>query len=275
MKLFKNKFFLICLCVAVVLAGVTSTFSIMGLPMLSRNILGVVTYPLRWCVTAVTNAVEGFGRYFTSVEYVHAENERLEAENAALREQLRESELLEEENRRLKAYLNMKDTHPSFVLEEAMIVSRESGSYASVFTLNRGTLHGVESGMPVITERGIVGVVKEVGLNWCKVATLIETASSAGACVERSGSVGIVSGDFSLRKDGYCKFSYTDSHADIQVGDVIVSSGQGSIYPAGLKIGEVVSVGTDEYNRTIVATVRAAVDFSSLQYVMIITGYEK
>ena len=275
MKLFKNKFFLICLCVAVVLAGVTSTFSIMGLPMISRNILGVITSPLRWCVTAVTNAAEGFGRYFTSVDTVHAENERLEAENEALREQLREAELLEEENRRLKAYLNMKDTHPTFKLEEAMVISRESGSYASVFTLNRGTLHGVEAGMPVVTEHGIVGVVKETGLNWCKVATLIETASSAGACVERSGSVGIVSGDFSLRKDGYCKFSYTDSNADIQVGDIIVSSGQGSVYPADLVIGEVVSVGTDEYNRTIVATVLPTVDFSSLQYVMIITGYEK
>ncbi len=273
MKLFKNKFFLICLCVAVVLAAVTSTFSIMGLPMVARNVLGTVTAPFRWCVSAVTNAFEGFDRYFTSVNTVNDENERLEAENAALREQLREAELLEEENRRLRAYLGIKAAHPSFSMEEGMIISRESGSYASVFTVNRGSLHGVEAGMPVIVEQGVVGYVKEVGLNWCKVTTIIETASSVGGMVQRSGASGIVSGDFSLRQDGHCKFSYVDSGADIQVGDVIVSSGMGSVYPADLVIGHVVAIGSDEYNRTVVATVEPTVDFSSLKYVMIVTGY--
>ncbi len=275
MKLFKNKFFLICLCVAISLAGITSAFSVMGLPMLSRNILGTVTAPLRWCVTSVTNAFTGFQRYFTGINAVQSENERLLQENKELQEQLREAALLQEENRRLKAYLEMKSEHPSFTFEEAMILSRESGSYSSVFTLNRGSLHGIEVGMAVVTERGIVGAVREVGLNWCKVSALTETAASVGGYVERSGSVGIVSGDFSLRKDGYCKFSYADSNADIQVGDWILSSGQGSVYPADLVIGEVVSVGVDEYNRTVVATVLPAVDLSSLQYVMIITGYEK
>lgn len=274
MKLFKNKFFVICLCVAVVLAGVTSTFSVMGLPMLSRNILGTVTAPLRWCVTAVTNAAEGFGRYFTSIDTLNAENERLEAENAALREQLDNAALLEQENQRLKAYLNIKDDHPDFTMVEGMVISRESESYASVFTLNRGSLHGVKIGMPVMTEQGIVGSVKEVGLNWCKVTTVIETASSVGACVLRSGDAGIVSGDFSLRKNGYCKFSYVEGTADIEVGDIIVTSAMSGVYPADLVIGEVTSIGTDEYTRMTVATVLPAVDFSTLQWVMIVTGYE-
>lgn len=274
MKLFKNKFFVICLCVAVVLAGVTSTFSLMGLPMLSRNILGTVTAPLRWCVTAVTNAAEGFGRYFTSIDTLQAENERLEAENAALREQLDSAALLEYENQRLKAYLNIKDDHPDFTMVEGMVISRESESYASVFTLNRGSLHGVKTGMAVMTEQGIVGSVKEVGLNWCKVTTVIETASSVGACVLRSGDAGIVSGDFSLRKNGYCKFSYVEGTADIEVGDTIVTSAMSGVYPADLVIGQVTSIGTDEYTRMTVATVLPAVDFSTLQWVMIVTGYE-
>ena len=274
MKIFKNKFFVICLCVAVVLAGVTSTFSIMGLPMVARNMLGTVTAPVRWCVTAVTNAAEGFERYFKGINTLTDENERLEAENAALREQLEEAELLEAENQRLKAYLDLKDKHPDFTMVEGMIISRESESYASVFTLNRGSLHGVETGMAVITEQGIVGSVKEVGLNWCKVTTVIETASSVGACVRRSGDAGIVSGDFSLRKNGYCKFSYVEGTADIEVGDTIVTSAMSGIYPADLVIGKVTSIGTDEYTRMTVATVLPAVDFSDLQWVMIITGYE-
>ena len=129
--------------------------------------------------------------------------------------------------------------------------------------------------MPVVTEKGIVGYVTDVGLNWCMVSTIIETASSVGAYIPRSGATGIVSGDASLRRDGVCKITYLEADADIQVGDKVVSSGNGSVYPAELEIGEVIDVGVDEYSRTIVATVRPSVDFTDLQYMMIITGYEK
>ena len=143
------------------------------------------------------------------------------------------------------------------------------------FTLNRGTLHGVEVGMPVVVPEGIVGHVTDVGLNWCMVSTLIESNGSVGAYVVRSGSVGIVSGDASLRVDGICKMSYMESNADIQVGDLILSSGTGSVYPADLVIGSVIAVEKDEYNRTPVATIQPSVDFSSLQYMMIVTGYSE
>ena len=154
-----------------------------------------------------------------------------------------------------------------------MIVSRESGNYMTVFTLNRGSLHGIKVNMPVITKDGIVGCVSEVGLNWSKVTTIIESASSVGAYVPRSGESGIVSGDFSLKNEGKCKFSYVSQTADIVVGDRVLSSGMGSVYPADLPIGRVVEIGEDEYNRTFVATVEPAVELSSLQWVMIVTGF--
>ena len=58
------------------------------------------------------------------------------------------------------------------------------------------------------------------------------------------------------------------------MGDKIYSSGIGSVYPADLLIGEVVEIGQDEYNRMVVATVKPAADFASLDWVMIVTGYE-
>ena len=60
----------------------------------------------------------------------------------------------------------------------------------------------------------------------------------------------------------------------VQVGDAVYSSGTGSVYPADLKIGTVTAIEVDEYNRTLVATVTPAVDFSSLKWVMVITGYQ-
>lgn len=275
MKIFQNKFFLICLCVAIVLCAVPSTLSIMGYQSLSRNIVGVVTSPFRWVATAVTNAVEGFSLYFSGIDRFYEENEALREENESLKEQIDRAELLEKENERLREYLGMKQENPDFSMEEARVISRESGNYVTVFTLNKGTLHGVAANMPVIVKEGLVGYVSEVGLNWCKVCTVIETASAVGAYIPRSGTTGIVSGDYSMKLEGACKFSYVEGEGDIEVGDRIYSSGIGSIYPADLYIGEVTEVGEDAYNRTVVATVKPAVDFSDLDWAVILTGYEQ
>jgi len=274
-KIFQNKFFVICLCIAVVISAVPSTLALMGYRSLSKSIVGTVTAPLQWCVTVVGNAFEGFGRYFSSVDLLIEKNEALEEENQELREQIDRAELLERENERLRAYLEIKSQYPSFRMEEAMVIGHSAGNYATHYTLNRGTIHGIAVNMPVIVREGIVGYVTDVGLNWCMVSTLIETESSVGAYIPRSGVTGIVSGDYTLRDEGVCKISYMDQNADIAVGDKVYSTGTGSVYPADLCIGEIVSIDVDEYSRALVATVRPAVDFTDLQWMMILTGYEK
>ena len=202
------------------------------------------------------------------------ENESLRAELEALEQRLEDAELLEGENERLRAYLGMKKKYPSFTMEEGHVVSYSSGNYVTTFTLDKGTLHGIEVNMPVVTVDGIVGQVTEVGMNWCMVSTIIETATSVGVYIPRSGVRGIVSGDYSMRYDGVCKIEYIDPDADIQIGDKVISDGMSSVYPAGLEIGYVTAVELNEYTRTPVATVKPSVDFSSLEWVMVITGYE-
>ena len=274
MRIFQNKFFLICLCIALVLTIVPSVFAIMGYRSLAKNIVGTVTMPVRWVATTIGNAFQGWGKYFGNMKALNEENKALIDENEALKEQLQNAELLEKENERLRDYLDMKNKYPSFAMEEGMIISHSSGNYITNFTLNRGTLHGVAPNMPVITKDGIVGYVVEVGLNWCMVSTLIETATSVGAYIPRSEVVGIVSGDYSMRQEGTCKIGYIDAGADVVVGDTVYSSGTGSVYPADLKIGTVTAIEVDEYNRTLVATVTPAVNFTELKWVMIITGYQ-
>lgn len=275
MKLFRNKFFLVCLCVALVLAIIPSVFSLMGYQSLAKNIVGTVTFPMRWCFTAVADGFEGFGTYFQSVDALVEENEKLREELNSLQERLDEAELLEGENERLRAYLGMKKKYPSFQMEEGRVVSYSSGNYITTFTLDRGSMQGIEVNMPVVTMDGIVGQVTAVGMNWCMVSTLIETATSVGAYIPRSGVRGVVSGDYSMRYDGVCKIEYVDPDADIQVGDRIVSDGMSSVYPANLEIGYVTAVEINEYTRTPVATVKPSVDLSSLEWVMVITGYRK
>ena len=156
-----------------------------------------------------------------------------------------------------------------------MIVSHSATNYMTSFTLNKGTLHGIKVNMPVVSTEGVVGCVVEVGLNWCMVSTVIENTSSVGAYIPRSGAIGIVMGDASMKQEGICRMQYIEADADIQVGDRVLSNGNGSVYPADLPIGEVISVEVDEYSRARIANVRPYVDLSDLRYLMIITGYSE
>ena len=275
MKLFKNKFFIICLCIAVVLCAVPTTFSLMGYRSLSKNIVGTVTLPFRFVITSIGNGFEGFGRYFQSVNAVHERNEALQSELNEANQRLEEAKILEAENERLRAYLGMKEKYPSFTMEEGMVVSYSSTNYMTSFTLNKGTLHGIRVNMPVVTVDGIVGCVTEVGLNWCMVSSVIENASSVGAYIPRSGATGIVTGDASMKQEGICRMRYIENDADIQVGDRVLSNGNGVVYPADLPIGEVISVEVDEYSRARIANIKPYVDLNDLRYMMIITGYSE
>lgn len=276
MKFYRSKFFIICVCIAVALVLVPSALSVFGYTDVLRSAVKTVAHPFEWCGAKVANAVSGFVEVFTEYDELRAENEELRAELEELKNNEHDKSVIEAENAWLKDYLDVKTRHPSMVLSDAMIISRESGNYATVLTLNRGTAHGIKRNMPIITEDGVFGYVSEVGLDWCKAVSLVETASSLGAYTDRGGAVGVVEGDATLRESGICKMTYIDAAADIKVGDLVYTGGGGKIYPEGLLIGKVTSVEADEYTRTLVAYIEPAVDFSDINEtskVMIMTRY--
>ena len=83
MKIFKNKFFAVCLCVAVAISGLSSTLALMGHGGVVRNAVGTIATPFRWVATVFTNAAEGFGGYFQSIRTLREQNEALRQENQA------------------------------------------------------------------------------------------------------------------------------------------------------------------------------------------------
>lgn len=278
MKLFKNKFFIVCLSVAVAVAVLMSVFSLMGYRALVRNVLGTVATPFRAIGNLFCGAVEGFGKHFQSIDALEKKNAELEEENRALRERIEQAERLEAENERLRDYLGMKAAYPTFTLEEGTVIGHEGENYLTVLTLNRGSIHGIQVNMAVITKDGIVGCVSEVGLTWCKVSTILEDARSVGVLAPRSGASGILSGEYTYRENGTCRLTFLDNDArsaDVRVGDRIETSGLGSVYPAGLTVGQVTDMRADAATRSLIATVKPTVDLSSLSYVMIITGYQE
>lgn len=277
MNALKSRFFAVALCVALALTVIPTVLSAMGMRDLVREAVQTVSMPFQWCLSKVYDGVEGFSRYFTEYDRLEAENESLREELRGYEEALQENEALRSENHWLRGYLSLKNEHIDYKFLDAAVVGREAGSYATVVTLNRGTVHGVTVGMPVITENGVFGYVKEASYMSCKVMSIVETAVSVGAFVERSGVTGLVTGDYTLREDGLVVMGGIPQDADIQVGDLVHTSGTGSVYPRGLLVGSVESITPDPYSRTVSAVIRPAEELLAvdrLSHLMIVTDYE-
>ena len=274
MKFFKNKFFIILLAIAVFASIFTATLSVMGVTDPIKNVANVISVPFRYIGAAVKESFEGFSEYFTAIEKLDEENKRLEGEIDRLESELADANAIKEENERLREYLEIKKTYQNLEFTEALIIGTESENYMTVLTLNKGSRDGVKLGMPIIVKEGLVGSVCELGNNWCRVRTLPEASSSVGAYISRSGEIGIVEGDISLKDTKSCMLNYLSADADVEVGDMVYTSGLGSVYPRDLFIGRVISVETNEFLRTKTAKVSLEVEFEKLRYVLIITDFD-
>ena len=280
MSRIKQRFFIVCLSLALVVALFSGVFAVMGWSSLLGEVGSAIIYPFQWVVARAGYAAEGFAAYFEDVQSLQAENQALREENQALREQLLDAELMADENAWLYRYLSMKEEHEDYSLCAATVVASassvgEGSAYVTEITINRGTASGVEEGMPVVTSFGLVGVVVEAELNHSRVITILDTSVSVGAVTTRGGEKGLCEGDYTLVHDGKTVLRYLPEEADVGAEDVVVTGGQGSVYPYGIPIGRVVSVQFNAYSRTTEAVVTPFVDFSDLSHVAVMTDYER
>ncbi|MBQ4042538.1 MAG: rod shape-determining protein MreC [Clostridia bacterium] len=270
----KSRFFVVVTVIALILVAVPTVLSTFGLTDPLRGAVNILMTPLQKGFNYITDALDGYTAYFTEFDELVAENTRLKAQLADLSDRIYTAQETETRNQWLSQFLEMKRAHTDFTFADAAITGHESVNYMTVFTVDKGTSHGIRAGMPVVTPDGVLGFVDEVGLTWAKIRTLIEASTAVGACVERTGEDGLIEGSFALSRDGFCRLTYLDAESDVQVGDRIVTSGYGSVYPRGLVIGYVTEIVPDLYSRTLTATVQPAASLTDLERVMIITSYE-
>ena len=232
----------------------------------------MISTPFRNAFNYCADGVTGFFDYFTEFERISKENEELRKENEELKKLQNDLAVLKEENAWLRDFLDVKNHNTTFEFADATVIGKNSGAAHITLTLNKGSLQGISSGMVVITGQGLVGRITEVGLTTCEVLCITDISSSVGAMVERSAMLGIAEGYY----ENECRFLYTTGFADVSdivVGDVIISNGNGSIYPYGLKIGIVTDVKIDDASRSVIATIESAVDFNDVSRVMIIKSF--
>lgn len=203
-------------------------------------------------------------------------NELLE-ENRYLREQVRQlslqNSMMEEyrlENQRLSKLLDFKESHGNELnLVAAKVIGRNLGNWFDTIIINKGTNHGIRANMAVINHQGLVGRVVATSRNTAEIMLLLDRESAVGSMVQRTRTLGVVeattTGDYPLQ------MIHMTHDAPVDVGDVIITSGLGEIFPKGLKIGYVAEVKIAPTGLVKQAMIIPYVEFNKLEEVMVIT----
>ncbi|MBE6558500.1 MAG: rod shape-determining protein MreC [Ruminococcaceae bacterium] len=277
-QFFVRHKFLMKLCVAALAVSLfCGVFLVMGWGPLLHRVGGTVIYPFQWAFSKIGDGVTGFVQHFEDVDKLQDKIEALERENESLRAEINDAEIMKEEQSWLYGYLSMKQEHEDYAMCAASVIAESgqsgSGNFATVLTLNKGSAHGIEVGMPVVSTLGLVGMVTETGPNQCYVQTLLNTSSSVGALSVTTLDKGLLEGDFACLYEGCATLRYLPENAALTPGDKVITSGQGTVYPYGIPVGTVTEVTVNPYSRTREAKIQPFHDFSDTDEVIILTSY--
>ncbi len=170
-----------------------------------------------------------------------------------------------EENKRLRAILDLK-SKTAYSTIVANVIGRDPSNWNAIIIVDRGEKDGISQGMAVVDTSNVVGKVLEVGRNTSKVMLLSDPSFSVAAILQRSRESGVVSGSL----QGACRMRYLSAQADIRAGDQVITSNLSSSFPEGLLIGEVISIEESQTNPTIECLVKTAASLSQLEEVIVI-----
>lgn len=271
---FRSKQFKIILVTIIVFISVAIGCIIIGGKMSPQaNIFGSIAAPFRTAFTKLSNAITDFADSYNEGNNLMIKNSELQSEINELRKQLADYEKVTKENEFYKNYLEIKDNNLDFNFIPATLISRDKEDPYKSFVINRGSSSDIAKNDPVITDAGLVGYISEVGLTTAKVTTILSPDITLGALDNRTNDSGIVQGSLTQAKDGNTKFLNLSRSCNVAIGDYVVSSGEG-IFPSGLLIGTIQSIGSDEYNTSIYAAVKPFVAMDEIRDIMVITNFE-
>ncbi len=232
-----------------------------------RSAFTVVTTPVRYIGATVSVPFQGLGNVFAnltsdqeSLSDLKAENERLQARNAELEES-------EQTAKRLQDLLNLKDSY-SLQSTGARIISASTDSWSSTVTINSGSASGLTVGMPVTASNGVIGQIVECGATSSTVRLLTDENSSVSAMIQSSRAQGMLKGSAT----GQVTLDMIASDQEVSVGDVVVTSGLGGVFPKGLPLGKVTNVEKAAGSLYLQITVEVFAGTENFEEVLVITS---
>ncbi len=230
-----------------------------------QGILLEVAIPIQKALAAPADAFGNTWRSYVDLVGVRADNEQLNARIAELEEenlQYREALVA---SRHLERIASMRDDFETPMLPAEVVGLDVTPWFRSVL-IDRGHEHGVLAGQPVITAKGVVGLVTRTSPHAAKTMLVLDRQSRIDAVVQRSRARGVVHG----RGTNQLMFEIVARGADVEVGDVLITSGMAGVYPKGLRIGEVVEIKDPGGSLMQAVLIEPAVDFGRLEQTFVL-----
>ena len=225
-----------------------------------------ITFPFQKAVTYSTEALSDLFDSYVLLVNLKRENVALKRMVAKLREEnnfLREKAIASE---RLRNLLRFSKKIPGTMLP-VQIIGIDPSSWFRTIVIDKGTKHGVNRGMAVVSPEGIVGHVLQASPHCAKVLLITDFNSSIDAIIQRGRARGLVEGN----GENLCRLKFAPRTHDIQLGDRVVTSGLGGRYPKGLVIGKISKIKKKSYGLFQQAEIIPGVNFVRLEEVFVIT----
>lgn len=255
--------------ISVILCGILIALSVAGLTAPIGNLLAV---PLQW-VEGVANGLvmrtTGLAEDILTIQQLEERNRSLEAALAAYQAEIVELREIRHDYDRIAALLEYTRARQNEEYLVADVIGRDISAFTRVIFINRGARDGVTEGMPVVTEKGLVGRVTQVSANAAQVLLITDPISAVNARLLNSRAEGSV-----LGQAGGLRMTYIDLNATLQEGDTAVTSGLGGNFPEGIIIGQVTSIRQFQFELFQEAEIRSLNDFDRLETVLVITNFQ-
>lgn len=239
-------------------------------PTFIEDAVSAIVSPIQKAFFNIGKSIENSIRFISEIKTLKQHNEELVKRLDELKEENRQLRALKNENMRLREMLGLKQKFDDFDIVGAQIIGKEPGNWFNVFTIDKGTADGLENKCAVITSKGLVGYIYDIRSNSAKVMSIIDSDSAVSALLVRTRDIAVVKGDLQLQHEALCKMTYISEEADIVVGDSIITSGLGGIYPKGLLIGKVKQILKEPHEIAQYAIIEPEVDFKRLEEVFVI-----
>ncbi len=235
-----------------------------------RSMLSALVYPLQYVVNLPFDAAEWVTDQMVTRQSLVAENERLKQEQLLFNSKLQRYEILETENQRLRELLES-----SFRLNDKVLIAElievQLQSFRRQVVINKGKREGAYDGQPIVDAAGIMGQIIHVGPFSSTVLLITDPNHALPVQVNRNGLRAIAVG---TGRDDRLVLEHLPNNADIQVGDLIISSGLGRRFPSGYPVGQIEQISLDPGESFAKVTIRPSAQLSQSREVLMVWPYQ-
>ena len=271
---FRSKTFKI---IAVLLAAVLAFFLRAvytgGLMPALSHIGGGVATPFGEFFAGVGNGIQDFFQPIFHGRELQKENEGLQKLVDELTRRQADYDELKNQNDLYRRFYSISDSNADYTLEPATVIARVPDDPAGSFIINIGQSQGITSGMPVITENGLVGIVGRVSERYCRVLTLMDPAVNIGVLDSTTLDTGILTGDAAMSEDNTARLAYLRLQSEAAAGDLILTSGYGEQIPQGLTVGYLSEVSLAATGLTLEGVIDLSARPENARQVFVITDF--